>query len=188
MKFVTLRRFNNILSLVVIGLCIYVVAAPFWPRVTYKLQPSPPLVQAVEPGQPKPSPPAENTLVIPRIKLQETIHDGAKWQLSKGIWHPANNSTPQQNGNMVLSGHRFTYGGPAVLYHLDKVQVGDGITIFWNKQRHDYRVASVRTVPPSETSVLAATAEPQLTIYTCTPLMTAKNRLVVMAKPVEAAP
>ena len=108
--------------------------------------------------------------------------------MSKGIWHPDNTSTPDRSGNTILSGHRFTYGGPAVLYHLDKVQVGDGITVFWDKQQYDYKVTSVQTVPPSATNVLAPTTESQLTIYTCTPLVTAKNRLVVIAKPVEASP
>jgi LPXTG-site transpeptidase (sortase) family protein len=188
MKFVTLRQFNNVLSLAVVGLCLYILAAPLWPQVTYRTQSSPPLVQAVERGDPKPPPPADNTLVIPRLKLQEVIHSGGEWQLSKGIWHPDNTSTPDRSGNTILSGHRFTYGGPAVLYHLDKVQVGDGITVFWDKQQYDYQVTSVQTVPPSATNVLAPTTESQLTIYTCTPLVTAKNRLVVIAKPVEASP
>jgi sortase A len=188
MKRPTLRQANNILSLVVIGLCVYVIAAPFWPQVTVRVASPPPLVQAEEEDTPPPAPPAENTLVIPRINLQQTIYEGGKWVLSKGIWHPGNTGNPASGGNMVMSGHRFTYGGPAVLYHLDKVQVGDEIVIYWQQQKHTYLVKEVLVVPPTNTTALAATTDARLTIYTCTPLITAKNRLIVIAQPTENTP
>jgi sortase A len=107
--------------------------------------------------------------------------------LRLGVWHLPYTSTPDKGGNTVLVGHRFTYAGPAVFYHLDKVQVGDDVTMQWQNKTYTYTVTEVKVVPPTETSVEANTKDPQLTIYTCTPLWTAKNRLVIVAKPVGAA-
>lgn len=103
--------------------------------------------------------------------------------LNKGIWHTPQTGNPVSGSNMVLSGHRFTYNGPAVLYHLDKVQKGDLIVIYWEGKRYQYEVANIREVPPTAGEVLSQTEEEVLTIYTCTPLLTAKNRLVIQAKP-----
>ena len=95
-------------------------------------------------------------------------------------------STPDKGGNTVLVGHRFTYKNPeGVFYHLDKVQLGDAITLHWQGNAYDYEVAEIKVVPANEISVEDNTAEPQLTIYTCTPLWSVKNRLVIIAKPLE---
>lgn len=179
---ITLRRVNNVLSFVAVGLCLYVLLAPLMPEAELRVKDTPPLAAKEVPPE---AIPAENTLVIPGIKLQETIHEGPKWVLNKGVWRVPKTSWPGGDGNMVLSGHRFTYGGPAVFYHLDKVSRGDTIIIYWDQKKHVYQVSDIRVVPPSATEVVKQTEEPLLTIYTCTPLLTAKNRLVIQAKPVE---
>lgn len=122
------------------------------------------------------------------MKLQQPIHEGDKAALNKGVWHTPLSSAPDKGGNVVLTGHRFTYGGPAVFYHLDKVKQGDEIVLYWHKQKYRYQVEQVLVVPPSAAEVIAPTGQPRLTIYTCTPLVTAKNRLVIQAKPLEATP
>lgn len=178
-KHMTLRRINNALSLVVIALCLYIVLAPFWPKVEFELKDDPPLVQ-------EDKIPDQNTLVIPKMKLQETIHEGSDSSaLKQGIWHRPHSSIPANSGNTVVTGHRFTYGGPAVLYHLDKVEKGDDITVYWNKKRYDYRVESIQTVQPWQSEIEDQTEDSILTIYTCTPLVTARQRLVVQAELVE---
>lgn len=181
---ISLRQFNNGLSVVVIALSLYVILAPLWPQAAYQVRPAPALVQAETKNQPPENIPAENTLVIPGMKLQQPIHEGGKWMLNKGVWHQSGTGAPDTGGNMVLSGHRFTYGGPAVFYHLDKVSVGDKIIIYWQKQRFEYEVKAIKEVPPTAVEVIAPTEEPRLTIYTCTPLVTAKNRLVIQAEPI----
>ena len=180
-----LRRINNGLSLIVLGLSVYLLSAPLWPKVAFQFQEPPPLVVSEQGGEPAP-PPAENTLVIPKINLQQTIHDGPdKRTLNRGLWHKPS-ATPGQANNMVLTGHRFTYGGPAVLYHLDKVAVGDEIIVYWQQQKHRYQVEQIHTVPPTNREVARVdTGEERLTIYTCTPLVTVRNRLVIQAIPLE---
>lgn len=185
-RFFTLRRFNNVLSLVVIGLCLYVILAPLWPRVAYQIQDEPPLVAQAEGKNKGPEKiPKENTIVIPSMKLQQEIYDGGEWMLSKGIWHTPGTGDPVSGGNMVMAGHRFTYGGPAVLYHMDKVQKGDKIIIYWKQKKYEYEVKNILVVPPTQAEIQDQTKDPLLTIYTCTPLVTAANRLVIQAKPME---
>lgn len=178
MKRLTLRRINNVLTAVVFLLCLYLVATPFLPKATYVFKPEPPLAKKHA------KPPQENMLVIPAIKLQEKIYDSLDpLTLNQGIWHPRQSSTPNYGSNTVLTGHRFTYNGPAVLYNLDKVNVGDQIIVYWDHKKYDYKVHTIKTVLPSDSEVLDQTDEAILTIYTCTPLVTATHRLIIQAKP-----
>ena len=185
-RFFTLRRFNNVLSLVVIGLCLYIILAPFWPKVAYRFKTEPPLVAQAEGKQKGPEQiPKENTIVIPSMKLQQEIYEGNQWTLNKGIWHVPGTGDPVSGGNMVMAGHRFTYGGPAVLYHMDKVNRGDKIIVYWEQKKHEYEVKDILVVPPTQVEVQNQTEDPLLTLYTCTPLVTAANRLVIQAEPLE---
>jgi len=187
-----LRHFNNALSFVVILLALWVLLAPFLPQLGFWWKKSvakstPPLVAAEERHVTPEVIPEQNTLVIPKMQLQQAIHENKnpQWGLAKGVWRDPQGSAPDLGKNTVLSGHRFTYGGPAVFYHMDKVAQGDDIILYWNKQRHHYRVTAIKVVPPGASEVVKPTDEELLTIYTCTPLITAKNRLVIQAKPID---
>lgn len=162
-----------------VALCLYLVLAPFWPKAELALKDDPPLVKDEKI-------PDQNTLVIPEIKLQETVHEGPDSStLSKGIWHAPYSSTPPNGGNTVLTGHRFTYAGQDVLYHLDKVAIGDEITVYWDEKRYGYKVDKIEEVKPWQTELVQQTEEPTLTVYTCTPMITATNRLIVQASLME---
>lgn len=180
-----LRFTNNILSIVVIAVFVYVMVFPLLPgfglTVKRTLHQKPPLVSAFENGDDKP--PNDNTLVIPRILLQEKINEGKTIAaLRNGVWHRPNTSTPPKNSNTVIAGHRFTYQGQAVFYNLDKVKVDDQIVVYWDHQKYVYQVDRIKEVPPTALEVESSTPEARLTLYTCTPLWSAKNRLVVQAK------
>lgn len=127
-----------------------------------------------------------NKVTIPSMLLDAEIYEGPVQDmykvLDKGIWRWPAGSTPDKGSNTVLLGHRFTYTNPnGVLYHLDKVRIGDTIGLVWNNKKYTYKVVSTVTVPPSATQVVAPTELPKLTIYTCAPLWSPKNRLVVTA-------
>lgn len=127
--------------------------------------------------------PSDNRLVIPKLALNEHIWQGSnKWLLNKGVWARPQTSTPPQGGNTVLTGHRFTYDGPATFYSLDKLAIGDKIVLYWQGKEYDYTVTGTKVVPPTAIEVEESTKEPRLTVYTCTPLWSAKDRLVVVAK------
>ncbi len=131
-----------------------------------------------------------NSLIVPSMLLDQPILEGRDTYavLNKGILRVQTSSTPDKGGNTVLIGHRFTYSIPkGVFYHLDKLAVGDEIGITWNNKPYRYQVATVKVVPPTETSVQDATDNAQLTLYTCTTLLWPKDRLVVIARLVEPA-
>lgn len=185
-----LRTFNNVLSVVVICLSAYIVVLPLLPNVTYKINKAtgnkPPLVIANTPGVSQKTPPpapAENTLVIPSINLQKTIYDGTSLSnLSKGVWHRPLSSNPDLGHNTVFVGHRFGYNGDGVFYHLDKVSQGDKIFVYWSGKKHAYIVTQKIVVKPTDTQVEAKTSKSILTLYTCTPLWTFTDRLVIIAE------
>ncbi|MBN1618549.1 class E sortase [Candidatus Dojkabacteria bacterium] len=127
-----------------------------------------------------------NKIYIPVIGLDANIVEGqTEDALLLGAWRRPNSSTPDKGGNTVITGHRFQYLPPNNLtfYHLDKVQVGDEIVIFWEGKRYEYIVIETKVVEPTDTYVEDQTEEPRLTLYTCTPLFTANQRLVVVAEP-----
>ena len=189
---ISLRIFNNFLTVIVALLALYIITAPYLPSFNWWLKHESPVKQIVHP---KASPAAaapveqvvgEDKLFIPRLEMATAVMGGGKASLSKGVWKLPHTSTPDKGGNTVLVGHRFTYKNPeGVFYHLDKVQLGDAITLHWQGNAYDYEVAEIKVVPANEISVEDNTAEPQLTIYTCTPLWSVKNRLVILAKPLE---
>lgn len=65
---------------------------------------------------------------------------------------------------------------------MDKVKEGDPIIIYWNQKKYVYKAKKIFVVPPTAVEIQDPTEEPTLTIYTCTPLVTAANRLVIQAK------
>lgn len=127
--------------------------------------------------------PQDNRLVIPSISIDMPIHEGATQQVLDrgGIWHIPNTSDPVRAGNMVLSGHRWQYLPPSntTLYLLDKVQIGEPVIVYWQGQEYDYRIAGREIVDPNRVEILNDTPEPKLTIFTCTPLWSTKQRLVL---------
>lgn len=181
----THRLVNNYLAALVVLLAAYIFILPFLPAVTWWVQHDAPVIGT------KPATvlaaddpiPAENTLVIPKIGLRTPVHSGPDIaSLNKGVWHIPDSSTPDGDGNTVMAGHRFTYGGNAIFYNLDKLTASDTLYVYWQGQRYEYIISAIRVVPPTDTSLVQQTGAPMLTIYTCTPLWSAKDRLVISAQ------
>lgn len=180
-----LRTFNNVLTIVVVSLGLYLIIMPLWPQINFLL-----LKDNGNPYQSSLQPennsskiiPSDNRLVIPQMGLDEPVNEGRSAStLSKGIWRRPNTSTPDKGSNTVLVAHRFTYRSPAVFYHLDKLRVNDKFSLYWNNSEYVYKVREIRIVEPSEISVEDKTNTDVLTLYTCTPMWTAKQRLVVIS-------
>lgn len=178
------RRFNNVLTIIVVVLALYIVLAPFLPQLEWWLHPPkgatlpPPktIAKIQRPIQ------AGDWLKIPRLSMNQEIHTGpTEYELSKGVWLIPHTSTPDRQSNTVMAGHRFTYAGPAIFYFLDKVQMNDPIIVDWQQKEYTYKVSKIEVVPPTQLSIQDPTPTPTLTLYTCTPLVTAKNRLIVIS-------
>lgn len=131
--------------------------------------------------------PSGNRLIIPSIGVDVPIVEGDDEDaLSRGVWRRPNTSTPDDGGNTVITGHRFQYKPPnnKTFYNLDKVQLDDSVVVYWKGQKLSYRVTSIFEVEPDQIEIEHDTDRSILTLYTCTPLWTAKKRLVVVAEPV----
>ncbi len=122
--------------------------------------------------------------------LKAPILNGVdKDDLKRGVGHHTTTALPNpESGNVVLSGHRWLPGSnPAntVFRHLDKLSVGDAVSIFYEGKEYVYKVRESKTVSNDAVEILDDTDSPQLTLYTCTPLFTALRRLVYVADLVE---
>ena len=104
-----------------------------------------------------------------------------------GTWRRPQSATPLDDGNTVIVGHRYYGSNVSTFYHLDKVLVGQKLALYWEGQEYLYEVTESKVVGPSAVEVEAPTQDKRLTIYTCTPIWTAKNRLVIIAKPLGAS-
>lgn len=189
----TLYKLNNFLTVVIIIIALYILLWPFYPMITLQAQKTfgnasgytyKTRLHSSSQSAAKPIP-QDNRLVIPSLLLDESIHEGKSIAaINKGgTWHRPNSSDPTKNSNTVIAGHRFTYNGAATFYSLDTLKPGDDIIVYWQGKEYDYIVDKIKTVGPHTTSIEAPTDTPTLTLFTCTPLWSAKNRLVVTATP-----
>ncbi len=125
-------------------------------------------------------------LQIPRIGVDKVIVEGTSTtDLRQGPGHygiagqgPVT-PLPGQAGNVGIAGHRTTYGAP--FYNLNELAPGDPIVITTIQGVFTYEVTTSLVVSPSDVSVMAPSATPELTLTTCTPRFSASSRLVVHA-------
>lgn len=187
-KGMKLRTVNHLLTVVAMLLGIYIIATPYLPQLSWWIRHEAPVISAAPDVQEARSetPLPENTLIIPGLGLKELINEGQDASaLNNGVWLRPNGSTPDTGSNTVLAGHRFTYSDPAVFYHLDKVKVNDAVQLHWEGKIYNYKITEIKVVAPTAVEIEAPSEEPRLTIYTCTPLWTSKERLAIIAEPIE---
>lgn len=125
-------------------------------------------------------------LIIEKIGVDAKIVEGdnARQALNQGIWRMPIGSTPDRGGNTIITAHRYKFLPPNTntFYLLDKLAIGDRIDVQWQGKQFTYQVKQIKIVTPQAVEILANTKEPQLTLFTCTPLFTSTNRLVVIAE------
>jgi len=195
MGWLSLRWFNNFLTAIVVALGVYMIAFPFFPYFSLwqdRLSDNTGGVRysgllAQENGEEDNTnlnqAPEGNRLVLPGIALDEEIIVGSDPNnIHRGAWHRPRTSTPDKGGNTVIVGHRFSYNSPATFYHLDKVEVGDTFAVWWQGQEYVYRVFQTRVVEATAVEIEDNTENPIVTLYTCTPVWTAVDRLVIRAE------
>lgn len=122
-------------------------------------------------------------LSIPSINLEMPIYLGATYDhMAKGAAHLSQTSLPigGENTNCVIAGHRGWQGAPYFLY-LDKIVVGDEVTITNLWETLTYKVCEIRVIEPNDIeAVLIQPGRDMLTLITCHPYASGgKYRLVV---------
>lgn len=193
----TYKRVRSIVTggttFILIVTSLYVLIAPVLPAIHIQFTHTPvpavqaaslPLSQVVTLAADAPAIPGANWLGMSSIGVDGAIHEGQNEDtLLQGIWHRPASSTPDKGSNTVLAAHRFLYlSGGNTFYHLDQVKLGDGLDVRWNGRLYSYVVYRAETVSSRSVEIEAPTPDAIITLYTCTPLWTSENRLVVQAR------
>ena len=176
-------------------------------------EPTPPDLSPTEPVEEEPEVPAEPAVTavpaddqnliavengdalarieIPAIGVDDIVVAGVtKGDLQKGPGHFPDTPIPGQLGNSAIAGHRTTYGQP--FRNVDDLVPGDEIRVTTLNGLFVYSVTGQEIVSPSDYEVVATTdpAAANLTLVSCHPVFTARERIVIFSELVqpESAP
>lgn len=157
----------------------------------------PPTTEPVEgPAEPAPTllvegdPERAQPFAIIRIPTIDRLQDG--WtvvegtsvkNLRNGAGHMPLTPLPGQPGNAVISGHRTTYGAP--FHELDTLNPGDLIEVESAIGVHTYAVSETIIVSPRDIWVTEPREGAWLTLTTCHPKFSSRQRMVVFAELVD---
>jgi sortase A len=120
-------------------------------------------------------------MLIPEIGLESVlIHGTGRNDLREGPGHWPETPMPGMEGNFVISGHRTTYGAPFL--RLDKLEPGDQIDVLLPYVAARYRVTRSLIVNPDEVDVVAQRGLEEISLATCHPIYSARQRLVIQAE------
>ena len=134
-------------------------------------------------------------LRIPAIDLQQIVVEGVGTEdLKKGPGHyPSCRSGfdrplctefkevwPGQEGRVIVSGHRTTYGAP--FWDLDKLQKGDEIITDTQWGTYTYEVTEKRIVQPDSLAIAIQSDAAEIVLTTCNPKYSAAQRLIVFGR------
>jgi sortase A len=118
---------------------------------------------------------------IPSLAVDAVLFSGVdRDTLRLGPGHMPWTPVPGQPGNAVISGHRTTYGRPFA--DVDRLQPGDVIEVETAIGVHRFTVRESIIVLPTDVWVTDPRPGAWLTLTTCHPRFSARQRLVVFAE------
>ncbi|MEO6121852.1 MAG: sortase [Acidimicrobiales bacterium] len=123
---------------------------------------------------------------IPRLGVDVVVVEGTTSSaLRAGAGHYRDTPLPCALGNVSIAGHRTTYGKPFA--NLDRLKPGDPIILETPVGRCTYEISRAPfIVRPDDLSVVANTPTAStLTLTTCHPKGSARQRLIIRATMVE---
>ena len=131
-------------------------------------------------------------MIIPAIDVDEIVVAGVEVDdLRKGPGHYGTTPLPGQPGNAAIAGHRTTYGAP--FGRINELAPGDEIIVETLQGRFVYRVLpggrgmagrtpGHRIVAPTALEVLDDHGDNRLTLTSCHPKYSSKQRIIVHAE------
>lgn len=143
-------------------------------------------------------------IAIPSIGVETLVVQGTSpAALRAGAGHYPNTPLPGQNGNVAIAGHRTTYGRP--FNRLDEIPTGSQIWLmtpvgdflyettaappgYQTKTLSDGTKLSGFITTPKDWRIIEPTPVPSLTLTTCHPKGSARERLIVRAELRESFP
>lgn len=171
----------------------------FWTRLKYSIAANP--VETVQTQPVEPPKPVINyapEVIIPSINITAPLALNVPpsqiiEKLRDGVVHYADTALPGEIGNSVIIGHSSDYPWSSGNYKnvfalLDKLVIGDKITVPYGSQRFVYEVTETKIVKPTDLSPLLRSSTPKLTLITCYPVGTSQKRLIITAKMIEGEP
>ena len=142
--------------------------------------------------------PSDNRIVLPRIgknvplvivpnhknwnQLEENIQEGLRGGV---VVHPVS-TAPGNFGNFFVTGHSSYYPWDPGRYKdvfalLEEVKIGDIVKVYWEGKEYKYRINVRKIVPPTAVDILNQPSDRSIiTLMTCVPVGTNKNRLVLV--------
>lgn len=134
-------------------------------------------------------------LVIPKIELDLPVipdvdgnnKDAYLEALQSGVAHFVNTAKPDESGNIFIFGHssdwRWRKGDfKTAFIRLPEINKDDEISLWYKGVEQIYKVDFVRVTEPTDLSWLDQNGEDVLTLMTCYPINTDKQRFIVRAK------
>lgn len=120
------------------------------------------------------------TISIPKLGVTQPIFSGVTNNVfDRGVGYWPGTALPGQEGNMVLGGHRTA--GVHPFYDIQKLAVGDPILVSRAGRTYTYVVNGTKIVKPTATWILDQTPTGTLTLFSCHPRGTTRQRYVVTA-------
>lgn len=125
---------------------------------------------------------ASGLLVIPKINAELAIVEGTDPDnLEKGVGHCKGSFYPEENGQIVLSGHRDT-----VFRKAGELELGDLLTMKMPYGEYTYEIVGTKIVSADDTSIITLqNSEEELILTTCYPFSyvgDAPDRYIMYAK------
>ena len=135
----------------------------------------------------------DNWLYLPRLGIEAPVQweipqDQANDILPLGLVHISDSATPDQNGDVIISGHSSYFWWvkgdyKTVFAPLTEVQIGDAVIL--RKDRvYIYEVENIKEIGGDEPLDFAVKGQNKGKLYlaTCVPIGTDLRRLIVSAK------
>ncbi|RSD27638.1 class D sortase [Mesobacillus subterraneus] len=186
-------KLTKLIAIVIVMSGIIILGIGLWQLWDIKkqeqisLQAAKELVQEGKPklnkGQFKPNTgEAAGLLVIPKIKAELAIVEGTDPDdLEKGVGHYKGSYYPEENGQIVLSGHRDT-----VFRKAGELEIGDVLTMKMPYGEYTYEIVGTKIVSADDTSIITLqNTEEELVLTTCYPFSyvgDAPDRYIMYAK------
>lgn len=131
----------------------------------------------------------EFSLSVPSIKIEKLAVAVDSNDLSKGLVHLPGSALPGEKGNVFISGHsalsQFFPGlTSAPFARLTDIKKGDKLTIAANGTKFVYQVTELKSVDPTDLSVIEP-PEPlgrYISLMTCVPPGLNFKRLIILGK------
>ena len=153
-------------------------------------------IEAVDPTVTLTKVSAENKLIIPKLNIDVPINFDISTSevmeaMNHGVAHYRINGAsayPGEVGNFVVMGHsagdiyssnqyKFIFSG------LERLAVGDIMYVHYDSVRYTYKMVGNEIIWPTEVSKLVInTDKPMMTLVTCWPLGTSRQRLLISAE------